>query len=199
MRGWPIVGWAAVGLSAMVLVVFLLHGTGEEGLRRAVRATARTSVSLFLLAFAASSLRRLWPLPFTAWLLANRRYVGVSFAVSHAIHLAAILALARVVPAEHALLPTAELIGGILAYVALGLMTATSFDRTAAWLGPRRWRLLHRVSAYFLWLIFALNYVGGAFVNPVHLPFAAAVLGVLALRIAARCAPPPRPVPARAA
>jgi len=64
-------------------------------------------------------------------MLANRRYLGVSFAVSHATHLLAIFALggwslAGVV--ARAGVPAAAL-GGI-AYAFLAAMTATSFDRT---------------------------------------------------------------------
>ena len=35
-------------------------------------------------------------------------------------------------------------------------MTATSFDRTAAWLGPAQWRLLHLVGGWYIWMSFAV-------------------------------------------
>jgi len=38
----------------------------------------------------ASSLRRLWPTPASAWLLRNRRWLGLSFATAQATHLVAI-------------------------------------------------------------------------------------------------------------
>ena len=49
---------------------------------------------LFVLAFTASSLVELMPSKATRWQRRNRRYLGVSFAVSHFIHLGVILALA---------------------------------------------------------------------------------------------------------
>src|SRR4029450_126919 len=107
--------------------------------------------------FIASSLRILWPTELTRWLLINRRYIGVSFAASHAIHLFAIVAVMRVAPAFR--LQTATLIGGGGAYVFLAAMTATSFDGAAAWLGPRRWRLLHKTGMYYCWFIFFISYV----------------------------------------
>src|SRR5437867_6975059 len=81
-QGWPIVGWAALVVVAIVAAILITLGTGEAGLRAAIRATARTSVVLFCVAFSASALRRLWPGTASAWLLANRRQLGVSFAVS---------------------------------------------------------------------------------------------------------------------
>src|SRR5207244_2311604 len=93
-RGWPIVGWAAVVIGAMAAAILAVAGAGPDGIRVLIRATARTSVVLFSAAFVASSLARTAPGPATRWLLVNRRYVGVSFAVSHLAHFLAILALA---------------------------------------------------------------------------------------------------------
>ena len=75
----------------MSVLILGLEGSGEAGLRMLMRATARTSLALFGAAFAASSLRSLWPTPATGWLLRQRRYLGLSFAFSHALHALAIL------------------------------------------------------------------------------------------------------------
>src|ERR1044072_8799276 len=80
------------------------------------------------------------------WQRRNRRYLGVSFAVSHFIHLGAILALAaldRDLFWKLTNVTTIILAGA--AYLFIAAMTATSFDRTATWLGPRKWRLLHLI------------------------------------------------------
>jgi len=187
MNGWPIVGWAALAVTAIVACILAVVGTDEAGLRMAIRATARTSVVLFSLAFAASALRRRWPSAFTGWLLRNRRQVGVSFAASHAIHLLMILWLCGWTwSGLVARTPTETLVFGGLAYVFIVLMTATSFDATAAWLGPRRWRRLHTVGAYYNWFIFALNFFVLAFKSAVYWPFAGMLAGAMVARLAAR-------------
>jgi sulfoxide reductase heme-binding subunit YedZ len=66
------------------------------------------------------------------------------------------------------------------------LMGATSFDRTAALLGPRRWRLLHLVGGYYLSLVF-LQAEAKRAADPSHWPYLGLVVAVLALRIFARC------------
>jgi sulfoxide reductase heme-binding subunit YedZ len=181
LAGWPIVGWSAVVVAVLCALVFLAAGGGEFGWRAAIRLTAKTSLALFTAAFVASSVRTLWPNALTRWLLANRRYVGVSFAASHAIHLFAILALLWVAPGFEIQMPT--LIGGGLAYVFLAAMVATSFDRTAAWLGARRWRLLHKTGMYYCWFIFFISYVPRMLVeSPLYFPFVAVLLGAVGLR-----------------
>lgn len=187
MNGWPIVGWATVAVAAIVAGILTLVGADEAGLRMAVRATARTSVLFFTLAFAASALRRRWPNAMTAWALRNRRQMGVSFAASHVIHLLAILALcgwtwAGLVTRT----PAITLVGGGIAYVFIALMTATSFDRTTAWLGPRRWQRLHTAGAYYNWIIFALSFFPLAFKSALYWPFAAMLTGSMAVRLATR-------------
>jgi DMSO/TMAO reductase YedYZ heme-binding membrane subunit len=104
-------------------------------------------------------------------------------AVSHALHLAAILTLARLWP-EQADLPLATRIGGSVGYAFLAAMAATSSDRAFAWLGPRRWRALHLTGGWVLWVIFAQSYVPRAFSMPAYAPLAALVLAVGVLRVA---------------
>lgn len=189
--GWPLVGWSALAIATMVAGLLGHAGTGPDAIRVVIRATARTSVALFTLAFAAAALARRWPSRATHWLLANRRYVGVSFAVSHFAHLLAILALAGLSPGR----PVAGagvLVSGGIGYALLAAMTLTSFDRTAAWLGPQRWKRLHTAGAYYLWLVFSLSFVPRAVTEPVlYAPFAAALLAALVLRLW-RGAPPAR-------
>ncbi len=185
LNGWPIVGWAALAIAAMIAAILAGAGTGEPGIRMVIRATARSSVVLFTLAFVASSLRRTWPSATTRWLLANRRHVGVSFAVSHFAHLAALFALAHwSFRGLYAAAGPVTLIFGGVAYLFLVAMTATSFDRTAAWVGPRAWRRLHTAGAYYIWFVFALSYVPRAFGAPLYAPLAALVVVALALRLA---------------
>lgn len=192
INGWPIVGWAALVIVAASAATLGVHGAGEEGLRAVIRLTARTSFALFTTAFAASALARRWPSRATRWLLTNRRQIGVSFAVSHLVHLMAIVALSRSTPVFN---DAAIAIAG-LGYVAIAAMTATSFDRPAAWLGPRRWRRLHLTAGYYLWFVFLASYLPRTILeSAAYAPFVVVLLAVLTLRLRAER----RSVPAGAA
>lgn len=186
LQGWPLFWLITAALTAMSAAMLALQ-PGEEGVRMVIRATARSSLLLFALAFSASALRRLWPGGFTAWLLRNRRYLGVSFAASHAIHLAAIVAFARIDPSEFGeISPLANRIVAGLAYVFILAMAATSFDRMVAWLGARRWKLLHTVGAHYVWLIFLLSFAKRVPEGSAYALGAAVLLGVMGLRLWAR-------------
>ncbi len=183
MNGWPIVGWATLAVLAIVATIFAVEGTGADGLGMAIRATARTSVVFFTLAFAASALRRRWANGATAWLLRNRRQLGVSYASSHFIHLLLILTVAGwTVHGFVTVRPMITIVGGGIAYVLLALMTLTSFDTTAAWLGRRRWRQLHVTGAYYNWFIFAQSFFRMVSQSVVYWPFAALVAGSMVVR-----------------
>lgn len=180
LKGWPIVGWSSLLILVMVGAILAVRGCGDAGLRTTIRATAFTSLLLFTAVFTASSFHQTWPSTSTRWLLRNRRYLGVSFAVSHFTHLAGIVALASTVPAFR--LQAVTVIGGGLAYVFIVAMTATSFDRTAAWLGPRAWRALHRTGAYYIWLIFLVTYLPRLAQVPLYGFMVAVLLAGIGLR-----------------
>lgn len=128
----------AAALAAMAGAMILADGGGVEGVRLAIRATARTSLALFLAAFSAAALVKLWPGSATRWLLANRRWFGLGFAFSHLVHAGAIFLLHRWHSETFALLvqPRTFITGGI-AYLFIALLAATSFDRAVAALGPK--------------------------------------------------------------
>jgi hypothetical protein len=181
--GWRLTLWATLFTAALCSLVFTFTAGGAEGWSAVIRASAKTSLLFFLTAFVASSLRAIWRTRGTAWLLANRRYIGVSFAASHAIHLLAIIQVARLDP-EFRFDPATVIVGGI-GYLFLAAMTATSFDRTAAWLGSRRWKALHKTGMYYLWFVFFMTYAQFTPVHPARYgPFALLLIAALALRFA---------------
>src|SRR5262249_28034083 len=97
-RGWPLTLAATVATATLCSFAYTATRGGLDGWSSVVRTSAKTSLLFFLGAFVASSVRVLWRTPATAWLLANRRYVGVSFATSHFIHLIGILMVAKLSP-----------------------------------------------------------------------------------------------------
>jgi DMSO/TMAO reductase YedYZ heme-binding membrane subunit len=158
-----------------------------DAAHRSIRWTARSSVTLFAAAFAASSLRRLWPVPWTGWLRRNRRILGLAFAFSHFTHLAAIVALGALAPVElDSRMNPVVLIGGGLAYAFIVAMALTSTDRAQTWRGGKPFRLLHTMGGYYVWLIFANSYLPRAAAAPAYLPAAALLVLVIGLRFAAR-------------
>ena len=186
MNGWRLTGLLSLLPAAMALYLLNVQGWDAEGIRLVIRATARTSLVLFVLAFTASAMVELMPSEATRWQRGNRRYLGVSFAVSHLIHLIAILSLAsldQVLFWKLTNISTIVLAG--TAYLFIAAMAATSFDRAAAWLGPRKWRLLHLLGGWYIWISFAVAVGKRVPLDRFYWPMAALVLAAGIVRLIA--------------
>lgn len=185
-------GWSLLGLLSLLLLAgsglcLASHGYDVAGVRAVIRITARTSFVLFALAFSAQAMLTLWPSALTRWQRRNRRQLGLAFAVSHTIHAAAILAFARMDPqAFHEHATTGTLVSGGIAYAFIVAMAATSFDRTAAWMGPAAWRTLHWLGGYYLWVSFIVTNGKRIGQSPLYALPVVLMLALLLLRIAAR-------------
>ena len=186
LNGWTLTGMLSLAVSLMATGIAASHQFDVEGMRAVIRATARTSLLFFCLAFTASALHQLWPNAWTRWQRRNRRYLGVAFGVSHGVHAIAIVSLILVAPELFSSVASTDmLIFGGLGYAFIVAMVATSFDRTAAMLGPRAWHVLHWISAHFIWLSFIATFGKRTGANPAYWGFIAILLAVMALRLVA--------------
>ena len=77
---------------------------------------------------------------------------------------------------------------GGLGYAFVAAMAATSFDWTAAALGPRAWRILHTAASYYIWLIFLNGFGLRAMSDPAYWPMLAIVLAAMGVRLYAAAA-----------
>jgi DMSO/TMAO reductase YedYZ heme-binding membrane subunit len=84
--------------------------------------------------------------------------------------------------------------GGI-GYLVIIALTATSFDRTAALLGPRAWRRLHLIGGYYLLLQFTVSFGKRIPEMPLYALFLVPLATVFALRMISMAA---RPAPRQA-
>ena len=184
-------GWRLFLLLTLILIALCVWIAGMrqfevDGVRMAIRFTARTSLLFFCLAFSAAALARLWPNAFTRWQRRNRRYLGVTFAVSHALHAAAIIAFANMDPIGYAAATSlASYIFGGIGYAFIIAMTATSFDAASALLGPQAWRALHLVGGYYLLLQFTVSFGKRIPEMPLYVLFLIPLAAVLVLRMVA--------------
>jgi sulfoxide reductase heme-binding subunit YedZ len=186
MNGWRLTGLLSLVLVAMAGAFLAMHMGDADGLRLVIRSTARTSLVLFVMAFAAAAMAELVPSDWTRWQRRNRRYLGVSFAVSHFIHLAMLIALARVDnDLFWKLTNPANIILAGAAYILLTAMTATSFDGAVTWLGVRRWRLLHLVGGWYIWITFAVSIGKRLPQGPIYWAMMALLLAAGAVRLVA--------------
>jgi sulfoxide reductase heme-binding subunit YedZ len=185
-EGWRLFCVLALTLIALSAWIAGMRQFEVDGVRMVIRFTARTSLLLFCLAFSAGALARLKPNGWTRWQRRNRRILGASFAASHAIHAVAIACFAAMAPADFmAATNLASYVFGGVGYAFIIAMTATSFDRTAAALGPRAWRMLHLTGGYYLWFQFMVSFGKRIPGMPLYAMFLVPLLAVMALRLIA--------------
>jgi DMSO/TMAO reductase YedYZ heme-binding membrane subunit len=185
-EGWRLFGLLTLILTALCIWIAGMRGFEVDGIRMVIRFTARTSLLFFCLAFSAAALARLWPNAYTRWQRRNRRYLGVTFAASHALHALAIIAFAKIDPMGFAgATNLASYLFGGIGYAFIIAMTATSFDATAAALGARVWRTLHLVGGYYLLLQFTVSFGKRIPDMPLYALFLIPLMAVFVLRMVA--------------
>jgi len=186
---WRLFALLALTLLALSVWIAGMRGFEVDGVRMVIRFTARTSLLFFCLAFGAAALARLWPNAFTRWQRRNRRYLGVTFAASHGIHLVAIAAFAVMDPAGYAAATSlSSYIFGGIGYAFIIAMTATSFDRTAKTLGAAAWRRLHLIGGYYLLFQFTVSFGKRIPDMPLYTLFLIPLVAVFVLRMVSMAA-----------
>jgi methionine sulfoxide reductase heme-binding subunit len=176
----PLLLGVSLGLLAIALGLWAGVTPAEEA-KLAARWTARIALPMFLVAYLASSLLRLWPGDLTKSLVRRRRQWGLGFALAHTIHLAALAY--NVLNYDPRSLPS--LFPGGLAYVMIYIMALTSNNASMKALG-KNWKRLHVFGIHYIWFIFTASYVTRIFkpeMMATGLLFAPLMLAALALRL----------------
>lgn len=168
LQGWPLF-WVLVAplLCAELRLVTVLDWSSADDIRWLMGMHWRLAAPYFLLTFTASPLQRLFPGRTTRWLLANRRYFGLAFAVGAFCQLAPITILAlRFQPALADIHSASSQFGEDAIYLTLVLMTVTSFQFTSRYLSLTAWRRLHSAGIYLLGGLYGVSYVFFALNEP---------------------------------
>lgn len=95
-EGRSLFGLLCLLILVMTALILALNPDVVEGLRSAIRATARTSFALFLAAFTASAFAVLVPSPFSRTLVRERRFIGLTCKTWKALHVSGMWVLAAV-------------------------------------------------------------------------------------------------------
>lgn len=169
---------AALLCGGLAFAYLQMHGTTEESLGLTLRLSAWAGLLIYLMIFVSRPLLQLGGGKIAKALVDNRRLIGVTFAAVMIVHLVLLLMLNGFVP---------NLPGGG-AYLFILLMLLTSFDRAVVALGPRRWKILHKIGLYWIGAIFVATIVGALVAQPdsnLHIGFATLFLAAIAVRVTA--------------
>jgi hypothetical protein len=129
----------------------------ESEIRLALRITARISFLLFSASFTANALSMLWPTALTNWVRLNRDRFLIAFAVSHTLHLAAIISLIAVLGRPR----NSTLAGGGFVFLLIYGQAAAAIARSLGRKQLAFWGAsgFETFSVYAIWLVFALGFI----------------------------------------
>lgn len=194
LHGWKLFSVLAFGIFVMAILCLLWQPQWVEGLRTAIRATARTSFTLFLLAFLASTLARLAPGTVTGLLLRERRFIGLAFAFSHMLHGVLILTYWKLYPEIFGMGRTvAANVFGSVGYVFVFLLALTSFPVAVQRLGARNWKCLHSTGTWIVAGVFCLSYLKRIDLSPWYALAFAVIFAAMGLKLVANAKRSARP------
>lgn len=182
-RYWPILLALVAGAAAMFVGLQSSPETIEKW-QLASRFTARAGFPFLIVTYVASSLVKLQPSGWTRALMHHRKYFGLGLAVTHTIHLVALVSFLNVLPEAP---PIFTLLPGFTVFVVLYAMALTSNKWGYRTLG-KNWKRLHSFGIHLIWLVFTVTYVA-KIVDPEQQAvgglFSAIAVLALLLRIAA--------------
>jgi DMSO/TMAO reductase YedYZ heme-binding membrane subunit len=154
INGWRLFWLISVPMSIVMAVAMTgADLTTGPGVSTMIGFSVRWAVPFIFLVVAISSLQILFPGPIPLWLLRNRKYIGMCFAVAMAwqgLFIFTMSVFFRDYYYEDIYFLRDELEGST-GYLFLAAMVVTSFQFARKHLSPKQWKLIHKSGLYFLW------------------------------------------------
>lgn len=175
----------------MVIAMMGVDMSTGSGVSEMIGFSVRWAVPFIYLVVAISSIQILFPGPLSMWLMRNRKYIGLCFAVAMAWQGLFIFIMSYFFHDYYYadVYLFRDEIEGSIGYIFLPAMVVTSFNFGRQYLNSKQWKLLHKSGIYFLWAYpFSVYWWGLSYYeNPVPLDYVYYWSGFLAfaLRIAA--------------
>ncbi|MEO1042037.1 MAG: hypothetical protein AAFX52_07080 [Pseudomonadota bacterium] len=154
LNGWGLFWLLSVPISLSVII----HGlqtdlsTGE-GVSEMIGYSVRWAVPFIYLVIAASAVQILFPGPFSMWLLRNRKYLGLVFAVAMAWQGLGIFVVSTIMRDYYfsEIYAFRDELEGTIGYVFLATLSITSFKIGSRFITSDQWKLIHKAGVIFLW------------------------------------------------
>ena len=154
LNGWPLFFLVSVPISLVIIVEMMgVDMSTPQGVSHMIGYSVRFAVPVIFLVVGISSLQALYPGPVPAWLLRNRKYIGLCFAVAMAWQGAFIFLMSNFNREYYfdEIFYLRDELEGSTGYIFLTAMVLTSFQFGRKHLSPKQWTLIHKTALYFLW------------------------------------------------
>ncbi|MEO0397797.1 MAG: hypothetical protein AAF224_00055 [Pseudomonadota bacterium] len=174
LNGWRLFAIVSLPISLMVIAMMLSIDLSKgDGLSEMIAYSVRWAVPFIYLVVAASALQVLFPSPLSMWLLRNRKYLGLCFAVAMAwqgLFIFIVSTMHRDYYFDEIYAFRDEL-EGTIGYVFLGALVVTSFQFGRNLISRQQWTFLHTAGVIFFWAYPFSVYWWNIFYYPTLEPF----------------------------
>jgi len=154
LNKWNLFWLISAPISILVIINLLrIDMSTGAGVSEMIGFSVRWAVPLIYVVIATSSIQVLVPGLFSNWLMRNRKYIGLCFAVAMAWQGLFIFIMSYFFHEYYysEVYFFRDEIEGSIGYIFLPAMVLTSFNFGRKYLTPKQWRLLHTCGIYFLW------------------------------------------------
>ena len=152
--------FSSVLLSAVLMAYFIIIAPSDEGAKLWTKYSAHLSFIYLFVAYSVGTLTKYFAFKPINHLAINRRSIGLSFSITHSIHLIAIVYFFTTTSEQPSIV---SIIGGGLGYLLMYAMTLTSTDAMVERMSVQRWKMLHTIGINYLIIIFFITFVGSIF------------------------------------
>ena len=151
---WKLFWLVSVPMSIMMVIEMMgVDMSDAAAVSHMISFSVRWAVPFIYLVVATSALQALFPGPLPMWLLRNRKYIGLCFAVAMAWQGLFIFMMSNFFRDYYfeEIFYLRDELEGSTGYIFLTAMVVTSFKFGRQYLNANQWKLLHRSALYFLW------------------------------------------------
>jgi len=151
---WKLFWVVSVPMSIMMVIEMMgVDMSDAAAVSHMISFSVRWAVPFIYLVAATSALQALFPGPLPMWLLRNRKYIGMCFAVAMAWQGLFIFMMSNFFRDYYfaEIFYLRDELEGSTGYIFLAAMVVTSFKFGRKYLNAKQWKLLHKTALYFLW------------------------------------------------
>lgn len=151
---WRLFWLVSAPMSIMMIIEMMgIDLTDAAAVSHMISYSVRWAVPIIFLVTAISALQVLFPGPLPKWLLRNRKYIGMCFAVAMAWQGLFIFLMSTFFRDHYfaEIFYLRDELEGSTGYIFLTAMVVTSFRFGRKHLNAQQWKLLHKSGLYFLW------------------------------------------------
>jgi len=175
--------FSSVLFSFALAMYFFVIVPSDESARLWARYSAHLSFLYLIAAYSLSILKDTLNLDAINNLAINRRYLGLSFSISHSVHLVALIYFFYTSNEDPGIV---SIIGGGLGYLLMYAMTLTSTDAMVKRIGKKNWKILHTIGINYLMIVFFYTFAGsmvGGSLYSIYTVYFLAILIIWTLKI----------------